>query len=404
MTLRIPSARCSRCRPAGTLCLVVLATLLAMLVIAGPALALADPAGPTVESRAQTGVGSDVDPGEGSADGDPRVDSDVDPTVGGEAQPQTQQRTGPLPKTTLSVSPVSPDGDEDWYRTVPRITLVPEYPGRAFPTTFYAWGDESEEIYAGSFTAAAGSNTLNFHSEAGGLTEEERSWVFRVDTNLLAPELTEPPVPEDPNLPYLVTGTVPVGATASDDVSGIRHVAFFYFPWNESSQDWSVGGRQIGINQPVPLSGRSYGESWQTVSVPDGRYRVQAQTRDYAGNTAWSEPSFVVVDNTPPDVSFSRPAFDQAVSGNCVVAGAMLEENLLSWELEVARESGETWAVLAAGTAPGTGELHSFDTRIYPDGEYRLRLTVTDLVGLTRSAETTIRIANRPGSSPSRSS
>jgi len=387
VTSRIPSALRPRCRPVAPLWLVVLSTLLALLVTAAPVMALTDPVGPPVESGAQSGVGSDVGPG-----------------VDREAQTEAQRRTGPLPKTMLSVSPVSPDGDEDWYRTVPRITLVPEYPGRAFPTTLYAWGDESGEIYAGSFAAPAGTNTLNFHSEAGSVAEEERSWVFRVDTNLLAPELTGPPVSEDPNPPYLLTGTVPVSAMASDDVSGIRHVAFFSFAWSESSQDWSVSGRQIGINQPVPLSGRSYGERWQTVSVPDGRYRVQAQTRDYAGNSAWSEPSFIVVDNTPPDVSFSRPAFDQDVTGTCVVAGAMLEENLLSWELEVAQESGDRWAVLAAGTAPGTGELHSFDTRIYPDGEYRLRLTVTDLVGLTRSAETIIRIVNQPGSSPSRPS
>lgn len=343
----------------GASCSVVALAVLALsLLLPAPAFALSDPAGPAVSA--------------------------------GESVP-----AGPVPRTLLSVSPLVPDGDDGWWRTVPQITLVPEYSGPAFPTTFYSWEDEPEEVYAGSFTARAGANKLSFHSEAGTAAEEPHSWTFRVDSNLIAPELTSPSLPDDPGLPFLLTGTVPVSADAADDISGIRHVGFFYFPWSESGQDWSLGGRQIGINQPVPERGRSYGELWSTVSVPDGRYRVQAQARDYAGNAAWSEPSFVVIDNTPPEASFSRPAFGQTVEGVCVVDGAILEDNLLSWELEVAREPGDTWAVLAAGTAPGTGELHSFDTRAYPDGDYRLRLTVTDLVGLQSSAELEIRIANR---------
>ncbi|MHB9150088.1 MAG: hypothetical protein ACYC33_08450 [Thermoleophilia bacterium] len=208
---------------------------------------------------------------------------------------------------SFSTSPMSPNGDAGWFRgAAPMVTFAPVAPVGSDDSMFilYDWGvNPPATIYAGSFAAPSGQNTLYFQpleqiSSAG--TAQSR--FFKVDTGVVAPVLVTPP--EVQSAPMPVEGTIDLAASAADAVSGIRSVSFFYF--GRFAGTWDAVGTLIGSSQAFPVSADIYRESWNTMLVPDGDYKLQVQVRDVAGNTAFSAAAFVRVNNYAVTASTER--------------------------------------------------------------------------------------------------
>jgi hypothetical protein len=87
----------------------------------------------------------------------------------------------------------------------------------------------------------------------------------------------------DPTGGEIVFGTLPVVASASDDV-GVSGVTFF------------VDGAPLGSMDSLS----PYTVNWTTTSVPDGAHTLTAVARDAAGNTTTSAPVTVTVSNAAP--------------------------------------------------------------------------------------------------------
>lgn len=202
---------------------------------------------------------------------------------------------------SFSTSPIAPNGESGWFRgSAPTVTLTaidPEDPVLAM----YDWGvNPPVSLYAHTFTAPSGENTLYFLSrDPAQVVETVRAQLFKVDTTVAAPVMTTPL--GDVGSPTPVRAVVALAATATDAVSGLGSVSFFYF--ERVGGSWNAVGSLIGSIQTDAAQQNTYVESWNTLLVPDGLYRVEAQVRDVAGNTGFSAPQFVRVDNSPPPAS-----------------------------------------------------------------------------------------------------
>lgn len=285
------------------------------------------------------------------------------------------------PSTSLSTSPVAPDGDNGWFRSPVSVTLTATDPDGSAVTTYYDWNtNPPASLYAGTFTAPSGTSTLYYRSvDVYGNQEPVQSQAFKVDAAITAPTLTTPTgsAADPPG----VRGAVNLEATAADGVSGVAYVAFYVFEWTGSG--WAAVGTQVGSNQAVPVSGSTYREVWDTLLVPDNDYKVQAQLRDVAGNTAWSAPQYVRVDNTGPTTALTAPSAGATIRGAAyAVTGTATDPNLTAWTLELRALPAGAWTTLATGSAPvAAGTLYTLDTTAYSDGSYELRLTATDTGG-----------------------
>ncbi len=104
-----------------------------------------------------------------------------------------------VPPVTLSeIKPQMPDGENDWYLTVPTINLSINEDG----VTYYRWDndsdDETYEIYVEPIIAFEGEHVLNFYSvDLSNNFEQGQNVLFKVD---LTPPVCEVSMaPETPN-------------------------------------------------------------------------------------------------------------------------------------------------------------------------------------------------------------
>ena len=273
-------------------------------------------------------------------------------------------------------------GDAGWYKAAPPlVTLTSDQIGAA---TFYRWDTDGAPFttYTGSFTAPEGLHTLYYYSSNDGVDEApHNSQALKVDFSTTQPALTAPLGTDV--APAKVGGVVNVQATATDAVSGVQFVAFYYYRWNGTGYD-SVG-TQIGSNQSLPISGSSYGVAWDTTLVTATRYQIEAQTRDIAGNVVSSMFQYVSVDNTAPVAALTAPPADSTIRGTgYAITGTATDADLASWTVEKRQTPGGTFGTIASGATPiDAGTLTTIDTTdgSFPDGAYEFRLTVTDAAG-----------------------
>ncbi|HIL94723.1 MAG TPA: hypothetical protein EYG51_02245, partial [Pseudomonadales bacterium] len=98
-----------------------------------------------------------------------------------------------------------------------------------------------------------------------------------------------------------VSGSIPISATASDNV-GVTQVQFF------------VDGVLLSTDTLAPFNA-----SWATTTGTEGGHSLTAQASDAAGNLGISAAVNVTVDNTDPAVSITGPADGATVSATVTI-------------------------------------------------------------------------------------
>lgn len=295
------------------------------------------------------------------------------------------------PVTSISTSPAAPDGDSGWFRSPVTVTLTARDAYGSPATIYYSWNENPFAVYPGSFVGPPGENLLSFYSvDEQGNTEAVQTPLLKVDASIDPPAALSPRGSEAAPTP--VRGTLNLDAAAGDAVSGVNYVAFYSFDWRGTS--WNPVGDQIGFNQQTPFSGDTFRASWNTTALLDGRYRIQSQLRDLAGNTAWSGPEYVLVDNTNPAAAITAPAPGGSIgSAAYAISGTASDANLANWILEMRELPAGSFTELASGTASVTdAALYELDTTPLPEGEREIRLTATDTAGNTSTTFATCRI------------
>jgi ligand-binding sensor domain-containing protein len=132
----------------------------------------------------------------------------------------------------------------------------------------------------------------------------------------------------------------------------------------------------------------SSANTWSDVGLPDGTHVVEARARDWMGNI---DPTPAVaqfeIDASPPVPEVTLPASGQAVRDSIAVVGTAADSRFKGYRVAVRSSSGALLDTLAESGSPVTdGVLCGWNTLPLQDGDYEVRLSVTDTLGLTGTA------------------
>lgn len=122
----------------------------------------------------------------------------------------------------------------------------------------------------------------------------------------------------------------------------------------------------------------------------DGTYHYRARAVSTAGlKSEWSEWCGVTLDRQAPVVTIDSPVDGDAISGVVDVDGTVLDDNLSHYNASLypagadvndfsLRLDGQT---VEGSEITSVATLWSFDSTVYDDGEYQIRLAARDLAG-----------------------
>jgi chitinase len=164
---------------------------------------------------------------------------------------------------------------------------------------------------------------------------------------VLVPELLPPTV--SISSPATASGTVSVGASASDNV-GVTRLEFY------------VNGVLAATDTATP-----YLFSWNTDSLSSGIYTLSAKAYDAAGNVGQSSnvPVTVINDRTPPRITLSAPGNGATVRG-IVPITATATDDIAVTKVELFANNS---LLYAGNVAPYS---YNWDTTALADGSYTL--------------------------------
>lgn len=198
------------------------------------------------------------------------------------------------PSATLTVDPVTPDGDNGWYVTAPAITLTSDDPSA---TLWYAWNEGGGAVYVSAIEPPAGTNTLTYWAtDPVGNESDRKTHDFKYDP--LAPE-----APTSVNAAQSGSAEVTVTWVGSfDEHSGLSH----YELWTSSD------GTAWSLESDVVAS-----ESYMLEGLISGDLYVKVKAVDMAGNTSLYSPSdYVNVDaDAPVTTVIVAPATPDGANG-----------------------------------------------------------------------------------------
>lgn len=196
-------------------------------------------------------------------------------------------------------------------------------------------------------------------------TSTNRGNAFTAATDWVPPSvsLTNPGTP--------LRGSVILTAAATDSGSGVASVRLQRSPAGTTT--WT----DVCTRTAAP-----YTCSWNTASVTDGRYDLRAVAVDAAGNTATSTiVADRLVDNTAPTPVLVDPG--EAIRGTVTLAQASTDtgSGVASVRYEWSPALSGAWTAICTSTAAPFSCAFATATAATPNGDYDLRITVTDAAG-----------------------
>jgi hypothetical protein len=290
--------------------------------------------------------------------------------------------SGSEPPTITSIDPTSaPAGGAGFTLMVNGTNFVANsvvrWNGADRATTFGSATQLTATILASDIVTAGTAQVTVFNPAPGGGTSNPQTFTISNPP----PDTTAPTVSVTP-LASPVSGTVTVGASASDNV-GVNEVRLL------------VDGTLIGTDTIEP-----YAVAWNTTTVADGVHTLTAAASDAAGNVGVSAPVAVTVENAappPPELSLSLSAPDSIGRGGeftvtATVANTGASTSGLSATIDWSpsdrvrlRGSSQTQAV---PTVPAGGNASvSWNMRAINEGTATLTVTVTDSSGTVNLQE-----------------
>jgi ligand-binding sensor domain-containing protein len=154
----------------------------------------------------------------------------------------------------------------------------------------------------------------------------------------------------------------------------------------------------LGENAPVefsyqlddaPWSPWSTLDAWTTTGLQDGLHVFRVRSRDAFSNIEASPATASFrIDATPPGPVIASPASGQPLVGTITIFGTAADERFKEYRLDFRPSRAATWdppvaTQLLRSLQPRTSSILGYwNTDSLPDGDYDLRLSVTDELGL----------------------
>ncbi len=135
----------------------------------------------------------------------------------------------------------------------------------------------------------------------------------------------------------------------------------------------------------------------RVVATDLGKHTVTATAVDADGLVGTASTVIRVKDASDkqaPVISLDPAVFGARLTAATDIGGSVSDVNLDQWRLEIARQGGDAFSVLAQGDVPvAPGALTRLDPATLANGFYRLRLTAIDYAGRISEVETGIEIS-----------
>ena len=124
--------------------------------------------------------------------------------------------------------------------------------------------------------------------------------------------------------------------------------------------------------------------TWSLNNVADGIHTFEVRSRDWYRNLDPSPATVTFeIDATPPQAIISAPRFGQPVRGRTAVVGSSVDARYASQRVDVRQVGTTAWTNVAASRVPVDQDtLCLWDTSGLADGDWEVRLSVTDSLGL----------------------
>ncbi|MCB1585810.1 MAG: Ig-like domain repeat protein, partial [Xanthomonadales bacterium] len=137
----------------------------------------------------------------------------------------------------------------------------------------------------------------------------------------------------------------------------------------------------------------------QSLAVNDGLYLIRLTAYDKAG---WQSEQTVevILDTTAPVSLISQPSNNSTIAANSQVLGTATDDNLDFYTLSYKLSGTTEWKIINIGQTSISSEQLGLISSTLESGDYLIKLSVQDKVGLISNSEISITIDNTPPPSP----
>jgi hypothetical protein len=281
--------------------------------------------------------------------------------------------------TLLQTEPISPDGTNDYYKTIPTVTLKGETNTTGTVETFYKIDNGDYAQYTQPFTMPEGTHTLYYYSKTSALQEPEETKVFKVDTT--PPQINIEFPTNDPF--YTGDSSILIYGTSSEPV------------------DLIINGKATTLKNDLSFS--------QEISLNPGDNTITIKATDIAGNSVLKQLK-VVFDTTVPVLTVLSPKnWDTISTKEITVKGTVSPSNtdvyVSGQKISVNSDGTFTYAFVPSGsgslipvnikaTYPFSQKtVESTVTVLYQPESLKLILTIDKNVALVNGAQKTMDVA-----------
>ena len=187
-----------------------------------------------------------------------------------------------LPKTTISVTPAQPDGENGYYKTTPIVVLSATSPVDTAPQIYYYIDSGAQQLYSAPISIPDGTHMLYFFAkDRYGNTEQAQSRQFKVDTTKPTITIISPNDNQVLNSKDLtITGRISEIATLT------------------------INGANVAVKGDL---------TFEYSTTITGKTVFTFNAKDVAGNIGQAQLT-VMLDTTPPKLVINKPQAFQTVN------------------------------------------------------------------------------------------
>ncbi|MCQ1537388.1 hypothetical protein FTO70_17305, partial [Methanosarcina sp. KYL-1] len=149
-----------------------------------------------------------------------------------------------------------------------------------------------------------------------------------------------------------------------------------------------------GVSAAVNDEENSY--SATNLPLVEGENLITVLATDKAGNVG-TNTTQIVLDTILPTATISAPVNNACVRGAVEIIGNATDEaNFNNYSVEWSDAAGVNWTEIYSSTTANEGTLAVWNTTTLADGEYTIRLTVTDKAFNTNTSTVDVKVDNEP--------
>ena len=129
--------------------------------------------------------------------------------------------------------------------------------------------------------------------------------------------------------------------------------------------------------------------------MEDGNYIIKLTVIDNASNVNYAKTN-ITIDNTPPTAIITKPQEGTLINGPVDITGTANDANFKNYSIEWKNTTVDRLEIKNSAGYVSGGILAAWDTTTMEDGDYSIKLTVTDIASNVNYAKTNITIDNTP--------